>query len=123
MNAVYQADCLSLLERMESEHVALVYVDAPWSTGPAQGWGLPIPTERGSLQEYLEFLSRVLQQIERILTRSGSLFFHSEPSVTGHTRLILDQIFGRENFRTDIVWPALHAERWQRDRLRASNRR
>jgi len=25
--------------------------------------------------------------------------------VTGHTRLILDQIFGRGNFRTDIIWP------------------
>jgi DNA modification methylase len=105
VNAVYRADCLSLLERMQSEHVTLAYVDAPWSTGPAQKWGLPVPAERGNLQGYLEFLSRVLQQIERVLARSGSLYFHSEPSVTGHTRLILDQVLGRENFRMDIIWP------------------
>ena len=105
MNAVYRADCLLLLERMQSDEVGLVYVDAPWSTGPAQEWGLPVPTESGSLQEYLDFLSRVLQQIERVLAPSGNLFLHSEPSLSGHTRLILDQVFGRENFRVDIIWP------------------
>jgi hypothetical protein len=106
VNAVYRVDCLSLLERMQSGQVALVYVDAPWSTGPAQRWGLPVPTESGNLQEYLSFLSQVLQQIERILAQSGSLYFHSEPRLTGHVRLILDQVFGRENFRMDIIWPS-----------------
>jgi hypothetical protein len=100
---VYQVDCLVLLERLESERVTLAYVDAPWNT--MGGHNLPSPAEYKSSEKYLEFMSRVLQQIQRVLSASGSLYFHSEPRLTGDIRLVLDEVFGRDNFRAEFVWP------------------
>src|SRR5215203_1414598 len=109
VNAVYQADCLALLERVQTGQVTLAYVDAPWEPESEQDQKPESPIESESLQEYLMFLSHVLQQTRRVLSEAGSLFFHSEPRLMGHIRLILDQVFGRDNFRTDIVWPRLRA--------------
>src|SRR5215212_11984307 len=94
---VYQADCLTLLERLQSQQVTLAYVDAPWNTMGDRN--MPSPKEVKSPESYLEFISRVLQQIERVLSENGSLYFHSEPRLTGDTRLVLDAVFGRDNFR------------------------
>lgn len=102
VSGIYRADCLALLERIESERITLTYLDPPW------GFREPLRESKGdagSLRDYLGFLSRVLQQIHRVLSSSGSIYFHSEPRLSGHIRLILDQVFGREYFQNEIIWP------------------
>jgi hypothetical protein len=86
VNAVYQADCLALLERVQTGQVTLAYVDAPWEPESEQDQKPESAIESESLQEYLMFLSHVLQQIRRVLSEAGSLFFHSEPRLMGHAR-------------------------------------
>src|SRR5690606_13088714 len=60
-----------------------------------------------NLQEYLLFVSRVVQQARRVLKDSGNLFIHVEPTLSSYIRLILDQVFGKEHFRQEIVLPGL----------------
>ena len=96
-NLLAQSDSLVLLERLESEAITLAYLDPPWHP--------EIPEGDIAEQQFLEFLSRVIQQTLRVLKPTGCLYFHSLPSMTGVTRTLLDQVFGRKNFRADIIWP------------------
>jgi DNA modification methylase len=91
------------MARLQSERVTLECIDAPWNFKGSQH--APNPTENNKSERYLEFISRVLQQTKRVLSKAGSLYFHSEPRMQGDTRLILDTVFGQANFRAEIIWP------------------
>jgi len=113
-NALYLCDCLSLLERVDSEKITLVYLDPPFfgedfvdskKEPPRESrWTASEYSE--SFQDYLDIIGKVIQQTRRILTQSGSLYIHSEPHLSSYVRLLLDQIFGRDNYMTDFILPA-----------------
>ena len=119
-NALFQADCLALLERLEAERVTLAYLDPPWFSealsdlGPAHN---PEP-EDAALGRYLNFIGDVLQQIHRVLSPRGSVFFHTEPGLSPYVRILHDRVFGRRNFRQEYVLqrPVKHLKRqsWSR---------
>jgi len=50
-----------------------------------------------------------LREIHRLLSAKGSLFFHCDRNATHIARLLLDDIFGSDNFRAEIIW---HYRRW-----------
>jgi site-specific DNA-methyltransferase (adenine-specific) len=43
-------------------------------------------------------------EMYRILKPTGSLYLHCDPTASHYLKIILDGIFGRENFRNEIVW-------------------
>lgn len=104
-NALFQCDCLDLLERMDTEQVDIAYLDPPWFIEDKFHHKGGEISNDDAFQEYLDFISKSLQQVKRVLTHRGILFFHSEPSLTGQIRVLLDQIFGRINFRSEIILP------------------
>ena len=53
---------------------------------------------------YLCFMAVRLIEIHRILKPTGSLFLHCDHSANGYLRLLLDAIFGKDNFRNEITW-------------------
>jgi DNA modification methylase len=102
-NALYQVDALTLLERMERGQADLVYLDPPWFTARfSENTSDSLIEKRKS---YFVLLSKVIQQAHRILSDTGNIFFHIEPSLAGHFRLMLDQTFGIKNFRAEFIWP------------------
>ena len=55
--------------------------------------------------EYLElFLKPRLIEAHRLLKEYGSLYFHIDPREVHYTKILLDNIFGRENFLNEIIW-------------------
>ncbi|MHB1219691.1 MAG: site-specific DNA-methyltransferase [Alphaproteobacteria bacterium] len=58
---------------------------------------------------YLAMMAPRLVQIHRVLGDSGSLYVHCDPSASHYLRVLLDQIFGPENFRSEIIWRRTHA--------------
>ncbi len=54
---------------------------------------------------YRDFMSRVLQQIHRVLANNGSLYYNHSPSSPLYIRLLLDQIFGEDRLQTQIALP------------------
>jgi DNA modification methylase len=106
-NALYQTDCLALLERIPDEQINLVYLDPPWFSDEFTDTHAPL---NESFQQYLNFLSRVFQQAQRVLADSGSLYMHSEPGLTAYVRILLDQIF-RKNFRGEFIIPKLRRDK------------
>ena len=53
---------------------------------------------------FLCFLSVRLIEMHRILKPTGSIYLHCDPTASHYIKMCLDAIFGRKNFRREIVW-------------------
>ena len=56
------------------------------------------------LLNYLMYITARLVRMKSILKPTGSIFFHCDPTASHYLKVIMDGIFGRENFRNEIVW-------------------
>jgi DNA modification methylase len=53
---------------------------------------------------YLSIMTQRLKELHRVLKDSGSLYLHCDPTASHYLKIILDAIFGPENFRNEIIW-------------------
>jgi site-specific DNA-methyltransferase (adenine-specific) len=53
---------------------------------------------------YLSMMAPRLVELRRVLKSSGSLYMHCDPSAGHYLKILLDAVFGPENFRNEIVW-------------------
>ena len=56
------------------------------------------------LDSYLQFLYERLNVMHRLLAPNGTLYLHLDWHADAYARLILDEIFGAENFINEIIW-------------------
>ncbi|HEU4349879.1 MAG TPA: site-specific DNA-methyltransferase [Actinoplanes sp.] len=56
------------------------------------------------VESYLQMLYLRLVLIRELLSDRGSLFLHLAPNVSHLARVLLDEIFGADNFRAEIIW-------------------
>jgi adenine-specific DNA-methyltransferase len=54
--------------------------------------------------EYLQFLYERLVMLRELLAPSGTFLLHCDYRVTGYARLLLDEVFGAENFVNEVIW-------------------
>ncbi len=57
-----------------------------------------------SIAAFLVWMAPRLIEMQRILKPTGSIYLHCDSSANSYLRLLMDAIFGRRNFRNDIVW-------------------
>ena len=106
----------SLLERKRAgqlrnadgtEGVRLVYIDPPF----ASKRDFAGPQEQKAYQDkiagarFIEFIRARLVLIRELLAVDGSLFFHTDQRKGHFLKIVLDEIFGEQNFRNEIVLP------------------
>jgi site-specific DNA-methyltransferase (adenine-specific) len=113
---VHQGDCLEVLKKMPAGRFDLVYLDPPFFTQKIQTLGtrdrkkvFKFADIWKSSDSYGEFLFARLQELHRVLAPSGSIFFHCDSNASAIARLILDEVFGHEMFRSEIIW---YYRRW-----------
>ncbi len=53
---------------------------------------------------YLVMMAIRLIELHRVLKPTGSLYLHCDPTASHYLKIILDTVFGAENFRNEIVW-------------------
>ena len=109
-------DCLPLLNEMKSGCVDLAYLDPPFFTQKTQRLA---PRDRSqefsfedrwsSQKEYGEFLLERLRATHRVISDRGSIFVHCDRNAVHLVRLLLDEVFGCDNFRSEIIW---YFRRW-----------
>lgn len=92
-------DGLALLKK-EGLRAQLCYIDPPYLTGRDFG----AYADRLSPQDYYAMMRQVLQGIYDVLDDAGSIFVHIDERTHARLRLMLDEIFGEENFRNEIIW-------------------
>ena len=53
---------------------------------------------------YLSYMANRLRECHRVLKPTGSIYLHCDPTMSHHLKMIMDGLFGKRNFRNEIVW-------------------
>ena len=56
------------------------------------------------MMAYLVMMAARLVELHRVLKSTGSIYLHCDPTASHYLKIILDVIFGAENFRSEIIW-------------------
>lgn len=114
----------SLLEEYAGK-VDLIYIDPPFGTGADFTFKVQVGDEdialpgkepslveekayrdtwgRG-LESYLSMIEPRLRLLRELLANTGSIFIHADVHVGPYLKLLMDEIFGKENFQNEIAW-------------------
>ncbi len=74
-----------------------------------QAWINALRRTQPRLLAYLIYMSYRLFEMRRILKPTGSLYLHCDPTASHYIKVILDGVFGHQNFRNEIIWKRTHA--------------
>ncbi len=61
-------------------------------------------THGPGMQSYLIMMAVRLLEMHRLLKDTGSLYLHCDPTASHYLKLLLDAVFGPQQFRNEIVW-------------------
>ncbi len=56
------------------------------------------------MMAYLTMMTIRLLELHRVLKPTGSLYLHCDPTASHYLKVLLDMVFGAENFRNEIIW-------------------
>ena len=56
------------------------------------------------MMAYLVMMAARLVELHRVLRPTGSLYLHCDPTASHYLKIILDTVFGPQNFRNEVVW-------------------
>jgi DNA modification methylase len=115
----------TLLELGFREKIDLIYIDPPFSSNKDYVRKVELRglKELGRLEEddvsiiqqvmyedmwkrdeYFQFMYERLMLMKELLSRKGSIYVHLDYRVVHYIKLLMDEIFGYENLRNEIVW-------------------
>ncbi len=57
-----------------------------------------------SMMAYLSMMAPRLLEMRRVLRDTGSIYLHCDPTASHYLKLLMDAIFGVDNFRNEIIW-------------------
>jgi site-specific DNA-methyltransferase (adenine-specific) len=60
--------------------------------------------KENDLMAYLAMMAVRLIELHRVLKDTGSLYLHCDPTASHYLKIVLDGIFGKENFINEIIW-------------------
>ena len=69
-----------------------------------RGYDIVLRNSDSAMGAYLAFMGSRLVEMHRILSKTGSMYLHCDPTVSHYLKCMMDAIFGVENFRNEIVW-------------------
>lgn len=111
INKIYNGNCTEELKKIDSGIVDLVYFDPPFFTqkkhkltNKDNSKTYEFDDKYSSLDEYLSVIENVLIQTKRILKNTGSVFLHCDKTASHNLRVLLDKVFGPNNFQSEIIW-------------------
>ena len=123
MNELYWGDNLQVMSHLLKKYrgrVNLIYIDPPFDSKADYKKkitlrGQKVENDHNSFEEkqytdiwtndeYLQFMYERLILCRELLADTGSIYLHCDWHKVHHLRLIMDEIFGAENARNEIVW-------------------
>jgi len=107
-SGVRVGDNLDVMRALPDACLDLIYADPPFNTGRRRAQGLPghVFNDRwpGGVRTYLSFLEPRLREMHRLLKPTGTLYLHLDWHAVHYAKVLLDEIFGYDNFLNEIVW-------------------
>ena len=59
---------------------------------------------KNAMMAYLAMMAVRLVELHRVLKPTGSLYLHCDPTASHYLKLVLDAVFGPENFLNEVIW-------------------
>ncbi len=98
---IHCCDNLELLQKLPSEHIDLIYCDVLYGTGKNFGDYQDLKPIRSEIENH--YIPRI-KEMHRVLKEVGSIYLQMDTRTNHWMRCILDDVFGHENFRDEIIW-------------------
>lgn len=102
-----------------TDGVKLVYIDPPFSTRrdfKTNGENQKAYSDKLAGADFLEWLRKRLVLIREVLSDDGSIYVHLDNKKVAYVKVLLDEIFGENNFRSQITWdtsiPYVAGNKW-----------
>nr|WP_244773125.1 site-specific DNA-methyltransferase [Alysiella crassa]UOP06674.1 site-specific DNA-methyltransferase [Alysiella crassa] len=105
-----------LLNSGYHERIDLIYIDPPYntqqiftidderaSTISRTNHGMIAYSDKLNMNDYLEFMRERLILMRELLSPCGSIYVHIDSKVGHYLKIIMDEVFGAENFKNDIA--------------------
>ena len=64
---------------------------------------------QNDMMAYLTMMAQRMVELHRVLKPTGSIYLHCDPTASHYLKLLMDSIFGADNFRNEIVWRRTNA--------------
>ena len=126
-NLVFQGDNKEILSTLLVQgfrgKIDLIYIDPPFASGAdyvrkvalrgkkekleAEGYSVAEQiqyTDIWANDTYLQFMYERLILMRELLSNRGSIYLHCDPNMSHPLKLIMDEIFGPDNFQREIIW-------------------
>lgn len=124
MNKIFWGDNLQVMSHMLRDYrgkIELIYIDPPFDSkadykkkieikgiGKAESDSSSFEEKQygdiWSNDEYLQFMYERLILLRELLSDTGTIYLHCDWHKSHHLRLIMDEVFGMDNFKNEIIW-------------------
>ena len=126
---VFDGDCLSVCAYLKEHNmqVDLVYIDPPFASAANYSKKIKLRKEKGkdpqnpknadysigeeimygdiwNKEDYLNWIYLRLLAIREVMSDNASIYVHLDHNVNHYVRVLMDEVFGEECFRSSIVW-------------------
>jgi adenine-specific DNA-methyltransferase len=91
---------LHSLKKVFAGRVKLIYIDPPYNTGN-DSFGY---NDSFNQSTWLTFMKNRLEAAYQLLSNDGSIFIQLDYNQLHYCKILMDEVFGKENFRNEIVW-------------------
>ena len=108
---IYCGDNLEQLAKLPTGCIDLIYIDPPFNSNRNYEvfWGEA--KERRSFEDrhestraYIDFMRPRCVELHRVLKPTGSFYYHCDWHACHYVKVMLDQIFGENQFVNEVIW-------------------
>lgn len=107
---LYHADNIDVLNELINDKdvcgkVTLIYIDPPYNTGGAFETRdfKHAYNDRFTIGSYLSFMRKRLELMHMLLSQDGSIYVHLDSNMVFHVKVMMDEIFGMQNYKGMIT--------------------
>jgi DNA modification methylase len=108
---IYCGDNLEQLKKLPDACIDLIYIDPPFNSNRNYEvfWGetkemRSFEDRHESTKAYIEYMRPRCVELARVLKKTGSFYYHCDWHASHYVKVMLDQIFGENNFINEIIW-------------------
>lgn len=111
-NTLICGDNLEVLSTMDKESVDLIYIDPPFFSNRHYEiiWGDEAEIRsfddrwEGGINVYIDWMKQRVTKLYSVLNKTGSFYLHCDSHASHYLKVMCDEIFGKNNFRNELVW-------------------
>ncbi len=126
-NLVFSGDNKEILSNLLVQgfggEIDLIYIDPPFASGAkyvrkvalrgkkekleAEGYTIGEQIQYNDIwanDNYLQFMYERLILMSELLSRKGLIYLHCDPTMSHSLKLVMDEVFGLEQFQNEIIW-------------------